>query len=533
MPFKLHLHRKRILYALCFAVFALTDQRTKTCSGLDGWLESFRDLTGVVMAVIIMSHYHISDFKEHKLPYLAWSLVGLAGGLIFCLRGQDMVYFLNDRIVIALDVFIFGHILIHTAADVLLAGKRPAFNKWFALPWLFMMFWMLISRSDYIWPLTYLVMFGCFYLTDYTREEEEDLFQGMLDGIILAFFLMQGWCFVFRPYDKVRYIGVYNNCNMNALFYCIVMAAVLSKLIYVTGRFDSSRWIKIYYWLGTGVLLSFLFMTVSRTGWVTAAVLILVSLCVIRKITHKKNFIKNGMIIVLCFCLTFPLVFGAVRYLPPVFHHPVWFFGEWSETKVHSWDKWDSDKFVDLDRLLNAVYGRAQNILDYFSENSFLTIKAKAAAPTPEQQERYEKALSQGYALGLDMKGQSIPVRKAIYRYYLEHLNLFGHPYDEQGFQLFPTYWIGHAHNIYLQYGTDFGIPVMLLFLGLLAGSGRLFVRGFLHGQSFGSGRDAGHLLFLLVPAVFGLFEFCWGAGSLSITILFIVWRRAICHEKE
>ena len=49
-------------------------------------------------------------------------------------------------------------------------------------------------------------MFVCFYLTRYTEQEKEDLFQGMLDGIILGFFLLQGLCFVFRPYDVVWFL---------------------------------------------------------------------------------------------------------------------------------------------------------------------------------------------------------------------------------------------------------------------------------------------------------------------------------------
>ena len=62
--------RRRLLYALCFFMFCVIDQRTKTCSGLDGWLETFRDLTGVVMAVVIMSHYRLEDFRKRKVPYL-------------------------------------------------------------------------------------------------------------------------------------------------------------------------------------------------------------------------------------------------------------------------------------------------------------------------------------------------------------------------------------------------------------------------------------------------------------------------------
>ena len=42
--------------------------------------------------------------------------------------------------------------------------------------------------------------------------------------------------------------------------------------------------------------------------------------------------------------------------------------------------------------------------------------------------------------------------------HYLRELNFWGHTRENQGFQMFANYWIGHAHNIYLQYATDFGL---------------------------------------------------------------------------
>lgn len=40
---------------------------------------------------------------------------------------------------------------------------------------------------------------------------------------------MQGWCFVFRPFDRPGYVGVYSSSNLNALFYLEVLAAVFTK----------------------------------------------------------------------------------------------------------------------------------------------------------------------------------------------------------------------------------------------------------------------------------------------------------------
>ena len=106
--------RRRLLYALCFFVFCVIDQRTKTCSGLDGWLETFRDLTGVVMAVVIMSHYRPEDFRKRKIPYLVWSVVSVVGGIVAIWWGKNNYYFFNDWIVKVIDVILFGYILIHT-----------------------------------------------------------------------------------------------------------------------------------------------------------------------------------------------------------------------------------------------------------------------------------------------------------------------------------------------------------------------------------------------------------------------------------
>lgn len=43
------------IYPLLF-MFCLIDQRTKTGSGREGYIETFRNMTGSIMAVILLSH---------------------------------------------------------------------------------------------------------------------------------------------------------------------------------------------------------------------------------------------------------------------------------------------------------------------------------------------------------------------------------------------------------------------------------------------------------------------------------------------
>lgn len=521
---------KRLLYTLCFFLFCVIDQRTKTCSGLDGWLESFRDMTGVGMAIIIMSHYRFDDFRKRKVPYLVWTAMSIVGCTVALWWGKSNIYFYNDWIVKVIDVVLFGYILIHTFISVVLEKQYPKLNRKFAIMWLVMMVLMIISRSTYIWPFTYLVMFGCFYLTDYSKEEQEDLFQGMLDGIILGFVIFQGLCFVFRPYDVVRYQGLYHNSNLNALFYLEVLAAVFTKIIYLTKN-QSNKWVRVCYWIGAGMVLSFELLTIGRSGWLTSIILIGFFLWCICKVKAYKKWFKNLMALSLCVVLTFPLCFGAVRYLPPIFHHPIWFWGEWNEQRVHSWDKWDSEKFIDIDEYFDAALGRIAGSFKNLREHSPWALKAEAAELVNNTTEGVETIPTNKIpALTTEQKRDNFLLRSTIYKYYFKHLNLLGHPYEEQGFQVAPRYWVGHAHNIFLQYGTDFGILVMLLLILLIVSGGVLLWKHFGRTKSV---QCVGNIMYMLIPTLFGMFEYSWGVGSLSILMLFMAWKNIICSLEK
>lgn len=509
--------KKRILYTICFFLFCVIDQRIKTGSGLDGIIETFRDMVGVLMAVIIMSHYKWEEYMAHKILYVAWTGIGLAAGALFVVLGQPVTYFMNERVMIALDVLVFGYVVIHTFISVVIEKKYPKLNKGMFGLWTVMMLLMIFSRSDYVWPLCYFIMFGCFYLTDYTEEEQENLYQGIMNGVIFAFFVFQGFCCVFRPYDQVRYIGIYNNCNLNGLFYLVVLAAVFGKILYVTKENKHKFW-RIYYWLGAGVVYSFIFMTIGRTVWLVAFILGLLFLGFYQGVKQKKHYIRNGLLLVLCICMMFPVTFGMTRYLPPVFHHPVWFWGEWREEKVHSWDAWDSEKYVNIDEVMAAAIGRTQEIVNNFLTKHSLVLRAFAAEPTKEQ------VLQDGEAWN------QVLIRKTIYNYYWKNLNLFGHKQEDQGFQLFSYYWIGHAHNIYLQYATDFGILMCICYIILCAVAMSCLIRKYIQ---FNKIRELEFFFLMLVPLLFGMLEFAWGSGSVTILLLFIGWGQSFTGQKS
>jgi len=203
---------------------------------------------------------------------------------------------------------------------------------------------------------------------------------------------------------------------------------------------------------------------------------------------------------------------------------------------VHSWDKWDSEKFVDIDEFMDAALGRIVDSVTDLLGYSPTVMRVQAMEVQPAQAEGMEtqaevvqNASTQESALTYEQFEDSYLVRKTIYQHYISRLNLLGQPYEEQGFRMTPTYWIGHAHNIFLQYGTDFGIPVMILFIVLIAWSGIVLLKRF---RRKGTEKELGYGMFIMVPAVFGLFEYSWGVGSITILLLFMAWRTIICIDE-
>lgn len=117
-----------------------------------------------------------------------------------------------------------------------------------------------------------------------------------------------------------------------------------------------------------GAVISQIFLTQSRT-----AVLCVVLLTLVYGVDlwlsavgagSRQNVVGAGRAVgsmaAICVCtivLLFP-VYLADRWLPVILHHPIWFEGEWSEEKVHSFDPADSDKYVSFQEIIQTATGR-------------------------------------------------------------------------------------------------------------------------------------------------------------------------------
>lgn len=576
----LSIGNRQLLYFLCFLAFELIDFLRNTQNG-DIWSAAVGG-TGLVMMVLIFSEYPLKEwhYGKHTRVYMAiWTVccLGIAGASAlwqqhFILGIYKWTFFLGVWNV--WWIFLVGQEIVKRLWKAGSLREKPDLTGVLALV---MAFLMTFSRSGRLWPVWFAAMFGMFYVTRFTREKLEQLFEAMVDATIVAFFVIQIYAYGFRPYDVIRYLGAYPNSNVASLHYLVVYTMVLCKLHYLEKKNAKKGW-RIFFFLGAAGLLDFMFLTMGRTSWVTAIVITcFYGIFVIWKNWKKKfsGVIARGAALVAAFVVLFPVVFGTVRFLPAVLHHPVWYGGEYSIEKIHSFDPADSPKYIEMDEFLEAVFGRivgtfykgdeageasvAGNSTDNVVTVEVGTAEGKAGAGSAdntvaENTEDGEKAdrenaepdnVNSAVAvdasqtsyeviekIGPEGMDEALNIRLSIYAAYLRNLNWFGHP-DAEGHYQFADidYFSWHAQNVWLQMAFSYGIPSGILFLILTV---------LLFRKNFGILKNAGNVPYKIIPFficllffVYGLMELDWNVGQYPLILLFITQHPQIREQQE
>lgn len=576
----LSIGNRQMLYFLCFLAFELIDFLRNTQNG-DIWSAAVGG-TGLVMMVLIFSEYPLKEwhYGKHTRVYMAiWTVccLGIAGASAlwqqhFILGIYKWTFFLGVWNV--WWIFLVGQEIVKRLWKAGSLRAKPDLTGVLALV---MAFLMTFSRSGRLWPVWFAAMFGMFYVTRFTREKLEQLFEAMVDATIVAFFVIQIYAYGFRPYDVIRYLGAYPNSNVASLHYLVVYTMVLCKLHYLEKKNAKKGW-RIFFFLGAAGLLDFMFLTMGRTSWVTAIVITcFYGIFVIWKNWKKKfsGVIARGAALVAAFVVLFPVVFGTVRFLPAVLHHPVWYGGEYSIEKVHSFDPADSPKYIEMDEFLEAVFGR---IVGTFykgdeageasvagnSTDNVVTVEAgttggnagagsadNTVAENTEDGENADRenaeldnvnsavavdASQTSYEviekIGPEGMDEALNIRLSIYAAYLRNLNWFGHP-DAEGHYQFADidYFSWHAQNVWLQMAFSYGIPSGILFLILTV---------LLFRKNFGILKNAGNVPYKIIPFficllffVYGLMELDWNVGQYPLILLFITQHPQIREQQE
>ena len=497
---------KRTIYTVCFFLLMVIDwTRGSQVGSTWAWTVN---MTGVIMAVILFSAYGFKTFlKPVYLIYSAVCIIALPMAYWWWNLHQAAIY--RDKLLTAVvNVWLLGVLLIRLLLDVFVhKTKKLHFGKLEIIA-MALLLWMFISVNEDVWPIWFLVMFELFYHTDYTQKDMADMKKGLLNGIILGFFVLQGAAFAFRPFDDInyRYRGIYGNCNMNALFYCVVWVAFLIKLYYCRKNHER-KWKTVLCFLFSGALLGFLTLTISKTAWLSAFFVgvfyvIFADLVFLKKKAGKVTL--SILTILLVMCISVPIVYSAVRYIPPVFHHPIWYEGEYDEDKVHSFDPWNSEKYVSFDSFIEEIFQRVKPYADLIYEKIGLQMSVVHAAGDTTVMD-YDQETMDKYASALGRVG--------IWKYYLQNGTIMGHSSAEGHNIGFDKWYVWHAQNMFVQLWYYYGIPSAFLFVialgwGILCSIKRILT---------GNDNAIICLLYLVLFGTYGLFECVWYPGQMIL----------------
>lgn len=507
------LFTKRILYILCFMALNLIELLRGGSTQGYVWYVAI-NCTGIVMLVMVASAYKIKDFCTILNGIWTFLCVAFMVALPFHWvhhMGEYLLWQIETAVFNAWWIVIFAKHLFH---KIFIEKSFKVKINAPAKVWVIMMIFMFTSIAyNNVWPLWFLFMFGVFYLTDYSQKDREDLFNGMIDGTIISFFLLQIFAFGVRPYDELRYKGFHDNCNMAALYYLVIYLMCLYKLHLLEYKKAKRGW-KIFYLLGAGGMLSFQFITMCRTAWIVSIIVtFLYGMIVVRKFWKKKwnAVIGRGILIVAAMIVTFLPVFLCARWLPTIAPGRVWYPGEYhNETLIHKEDPPTSEKYTDLDEVLEAALGRFAKI---FKINNPLVMTSCAA-----EKVQIEEVEPIQFERITDMALQQ---RLTTYKAYWEDLTWYGNGRGKGYYQITPTYHSWHAQNLWLQIAYYYGIPAGILLVVL---TGVLFFYNFKKMMKNSENPHAIIPFFLcIVYFVFGIMEVVWNPGQLILFLMFFV----------
>ncbi len=518
-----YIFSRRMIYMLCFVGLMFIDwSRGSQVGSTWAWTVN---LTGIALAVILFTMVPLQDFK--KRVYVIFSLiciVALPLSYLWWWNHQATIY--RDKLLTAiLNVWILGLLVIRFALAVKSGCEKIRFSLLQVLAILCLL-WMILSVNEDVWPIWYLVMFFLFWQSKWDETIKHQLLWGMLDGIIVGFFAIQGLAFVFRPFDYIRYAGMYSNTNMNGLFYTIVLAAFVARL-YLLRAENGATWRKVFNWLFAAAMCAFILYTMTRTAMV-AAVGILVMYVIVADLyaMRDKAIHVAGRVCLFAVTIIVAMIieFFPMRYLPPAFHHPVWFEGEWSMEKVQSNDPVDSWKYESLlyvwDELLSK-FGITTHFYNHFhGVFPFLTLRVFA--------EEYPLYEMDGSPMGMTVTDEgilhtgnvSLDSRQLIYKIYLSDANLLGHSLDDSQFRIGDVFYVWHAQNAVIQVIFLYGIPAGILYtlIGWLLG-----IKSIRRLADSRRNEAIVFLLFMTGRFLYGLTEVTWYPGQMILFLLFFL----------
>ncbi len=526
MKFKIAKNIKLYIYTILFLTIMIIDQRLHTGSIIAS--RTFVQALALPFLIIMIVQMKFENIR--KLRYLVYIIITSCITIFLSIWLLFHVEFYLKYTILLIEIAIYGFIMLYAVTNRKEFFEKKVYRNWTAIFWCVMLLGMCLSRYNGLWTWVFLALFIPLSLLTINNEEQKIILQGMLNGIISSYFVMQGLAFIFRPYDIIRYSGLYNNPNMNALFYVIVFAAFLANQFLLNEK-KSLKNSKILNFILMMSVIGFTILTMGKAAIITEIILVCIYLLIMVRNKEKKlKFVFMQIVLWISTSIVIlPICFIAARYIPPIFHHPVWFYGEYSEERVHSFDAYNSEKYPAVEEVADALLERYLGI-----ENAFLKETTREALIEKELV-KSEAVAGDGtdamHPLYVDgIADDSTKARIGIWKEYVTKINYFGHNIDAPHFWLTENYYILHAHNIFLEFTYDFGIIIGIFFFLGYAISG---ISQFILAYKTKSAKEFTILIMLLVLGLFGMFELDWYVGQAPLVLFFfmlcnIIWNKKI-----
>ncbi len=505
-----------IWYGLCIFFLGIIDQRRGSAAGHVQLL--FANLVGVAVFCFVLPSMK-KEFWQCKAVKIQ-AIISCIGLPIFCMAIRPHVANWSFWNTGAIDVVLAGFLVAYVIWD-----RQNIFTNWSVIKSgyfvvMLMLLLMILSVNNTVWPGLYLLLFGCFYLIGIPKDKQEYCVLGILSGLVLWFVVLQVFAFGFRHFDYIRYRGAYKGETQNGLFYMVVFCAWIGLWLYARYKGCKKIWMALAFLLAAcsaGLLL----LTGGKSS-LLGAVLGGTTAFLLYDLYIKKS-LKHWLLqlcgLGVCILVLFPAMYGCVRYLPTVLHHPVWFDGEYDDDRcVRSFDPKNSERYITFEQVVEKDLGRILKYIGVTIEiedgqwhiQTPLSIKSDAAEPGSSKDNPY---LSDKTPKESD--GKIDPARVAIWRYFFKNLNFEGH--NRVAFYYREGRVFVNAHNMFLHIAAYYGIIPGVLFLGVTFWClVRLLKRKDMTGIVLSS--------LMIAIITYGMFEQATTTGQITLSMLFILY---------
>lgn len=332
---------------------------------------------------------------------------------------------------------------------------------------------MLIFRNGREWIVLMAVMFAVFYYCMWRWEKRDKLLQIFCNGIILNFIYMVLYCLMHRPYLRFRYnrFGLgFHTVTVTGYYLALVIAAIMVRMLIQYRK--SGRWMDCWKEMSLlGIANGYLFITLSRTGYLAAAVVQVFVLVFFNLVWEKKKvaaLLKGLAVMIGISVVTFPMVFTAQRILPAVYDEPVYSEIEVWEYSIEEGDRKDSELYMDITAFMkimgNKLFGLETGNISIASIGE--AMKEDLSAWKKFREPVYVKNNSYFLTSEAEMYEEDVSNgRFDIFKSYIEHWNMTGH--EAMGVPLADGSIAVHAHNTFLQLIHDNGLLTGIVFVVL------------------------------------------------------------------